>query len=56
MRLAIQVVSPTEQKVHIPNDPGNHMVRAANFKVKLIRENKTAAAPEKARVPALPVR
>ncbi len=51
-RLQIEVLSPTEQTVHIPNDPRNHMLRAANFRVKLIRGPATKpAAPEK--VPAL---
>jgi hypothetical protein len=51
-RLAIEVVSPTEQKVHIPNDPRNHMVRASDFKVKLIRGNAAPATPAK-KAPAL---
>jgi hypothetical protein len=47
----IEVLSPTEQKVHIPNDPRNHMVRAANFKIKLIRGAAAPVAPPK-KVPA----
>ena len=46
-RLAIEVVSPAEQTVLIPNDPRNHMVRAFDFKVKLVREDTPATLPVK---------
>ncbi|MFN0105245.1 MAG: hypothetical protein ACKV2U_24560 [Bryobacteraceae bacterium] len=52
-RLIIEVLSPTEQKVKIPNDPRNHMVRASNFRVKTVRGETTPAKKAPARVPAL---
>ena len=56
-RLVIEVVSPTEQKVHIPNDPRILMVRALNFRIERVRVKATPPAKPaqkaQAKVPAL---
>jgi len=54
-RVLIEVLSPTEQVVRVPNDPRIHMVRASNFKVKLIRGDVPTPAPPPKKTSKQPV-
>lgn len=55
-RLIIEVLSPTEQKTHVPNDQRNLMVRVEHFSVKPVPEKIAPGRPAKKaaeQVPAL---
>lgn len=36
-RIRIKVLSPTEQKVHVPGDPRVHMVRVSDLRIRVVR-------------------